>query len=144
MIAAIVIRRIQTKAARTALARAECAAREAGIPALMAEVEGATLALDRLTARLVTNGEERLLFLEDVEALLASKALIVDACRHAVRDSRAIVPLASRPVLFALARALARLSQNQGQFHRRRAVNIDSADNGRAAYRAGSGAVSKP
>jgi len=106
-IAGIAIRRIRTKAARAALARAACAACEAGIPALMAEVEGATLALNRPAARLVANGEERLLLLEDVEALLASKALVVDACRHVVRESRTIVPLASRPVLFALARALA-------------------------------------
>jgi DNA-binding transcriptional ArsR family regulator len=107
VIAGIAIRRIRTKAARTALARAECAAREAGIPALMAEVEGATVALNRPAARLVANGGERLLLLEDVEALLASKALVVDACRHVVRESRTVVPLASRPVLFALARALA-------------------------------------
>jgi len=107
VIAGIAIRRIRTSAARTALARAECAAREAGIPALMAEVEGAALALNRPAARLVANGEERLVLLEDVEALLASKALVVDGCRHVVRQSRTIVPLASRPVLFALARALA-------------------------------------
>jgi hypothetical protein len=55
---------------------------------------------------LIAGGEERLLLLEEVEALLASKALIVDACRHVVRDSRASVSLATRPVLFALARAL--------------------------------------
>jgi hypothetical protein len=73
----------------------------------MAEVEGATVALNRPAARLVANGGERLLLLEDVEALLASKALVVDACRHVVRESRTVVPLASRPVLFALARALA-------------------------------------
>jgi hypothetical protein len=107
VIAGIAIRRIQTKAARAALARAEGAARQAGIPALMAEVEIAASALNRPAARLVVHGEERLLLLEDVEALLASKALVVDACRHAVRDSRAVVALASRPVLFALARALA-------------------------------------
>jgi DNA-binding transcriptional ArsR family regulator len=105
--AGIATRRIRTKAARTALARAESAAREAGIPALMAEVEGATLALNRPAARLVANGEERLLLLENVEALLASKTLIVDACRHVVRESHTVVPLASRPVLFELARALA-------------------------------------
>ncbi len=107
VIAGIAIRRIQTEAARTALARAGCAARDAGIPALMAEVEAATLALNRPAARLVANGGERLLLLEDVEALLASEALVVDACRHVVRQSRTIIPLASRPVLFALARALA-------------------------------------
>jgi hypothetical protein len=53
------------------------------------------------------NGEERPLLLEEVEALLASKALVVDACRYVVRDARTVVPLAKRPVLFALARALA-------------------------------------
>ncbi len=107
VIAGITIRRVKTKAARSALARAGCAAREAGIPALIAEVESATLALDGPAARLVAHGEKRLLLLQDVEALLASKALIVDACRHAVRECRTVVPLASRPVLFALARALA-------------------------------------
>jgi hypothetical protein len=107
VIAGIAIRRIRTKAARTALACAGRAAHEAGIPALMAEVEGATVALNQPAARLITNGGERFLLLEDVEALLASKALVVDACRHAVRESRTVVPLASRPVLFALARALA-------------------------------------
>src|SRR5216683_2478815 len=57
-------------------------------------------------ARLIARGDERLLLLEDVEALLASKALVVDACRHVVRDARTVVSLARRPVLFALARAL--------------------------------------
>ncbi|HET6676134.1 MAG TPA: hypothetical protein VFG71_12380 [Nitrospiraceae bacterium] len=44
--------------------------------------------------------------LEEVEALLESKAFIVDACRHVVRDARMVVSLAKRPVLFALVRAL--------------------------------------
>jgi hypothetical protein len=44
--------------------------------------------------------------LEEVEALLASKAFVVDACRHVVRDERTVVSLAKRPVLFAIARAL--------------------------------------
>jgi multidrug efflux pump subunit AcrA (membrane-fusion protein) len=48
-----------------------------------------------------------MLLLEEVEGLLASKSLVVDACRHAVRYAGAIVSLARRPVLFALARALA-------------------------------------
>ena len=38
--------------------------------------------------------------------MLASKAFVVDACRHVVRDARTVVSLARRPVLFALARAL--------------------------------------
>ncbi len=100
------MRRLRTKAARAALARAERAAHYARIPALTAEVESASLSLNTPAARLIASGEERLLLLEEVEALLASKALVVDACRHAVRDARTAISLASRPVLFALARAL--------------------------------------
>jgi hypothetical protein len=89
-----------------AMRRAERAARDADIPALTAEVESASLVLNTPAARLIARGDERLLLLEDVEALLASKALVVDACRHVVRDARTVVSLATRPVLFALARAL--------------------------------------
>ncbi len=105
-VAGIAIRRLKTKAARAALARAGRAARLAGIPALVAEVESASDVLDTPAARLIALGEERLVRLEDVEALQASKALVVDACRHLVRDARTVVSLARRPVLFALARAL--------------------------------------
>lgn len=38
--------------------------------------------------------------------MLASKAFVVDACRHVVRDDGKVVSLARRPVLFALVRAL--------------------------------------
>src|SRR5437879_4440600 len=106
VVAGIAMRRLRTKAARAALARAERAARHARIPALMAEVESASLGLNTPAARLIASGEERLLLLEEVEALLASKALVVDACRYVVRDERTVVSLARRPVLFALARAL--------------------------------------
>jgi hypothetical protein len=100
------MRRLRVKAAGAALARAEHAARQAGIPALTAEVESAFRVLNTPAARFIARGEARLLLLEDVEALLASKALVVDACRNAVRDARTVVSLASRPVLFALVRAL--------------------------------------
>jgi len=106
IVAGIAMRRLRTKTARAALARAERAARDAAIPALMAEVESASLVLSTPAARLIARGDERLLLLEDVEALLASKVLVVDACRHVVRDTRTVVSLARRPVLFALARAL--------------------------------------
>jgi hypothetical protein len=105
--AGIAIRRLQTGTARAALVRAERAAHRAGIPALTAEVERASLALNTPAARLIARGEERVLLLEDVEALLQSKALIVDACRHVVRDAHTMVSLARRPVLFVLARVLA-------------------------------------
>jgi hypothetical protein len=100
------MRRLRTKAAREALARAGQAARLAGIPALTAEVENASVFLDTPAARLVSRGEERPLLLDEVEALLASDALVVDACRHVVREDRTVISLARRPVLFALARAL--------------------------------------
>src|SRR5260221_10602823 len=106
VVAGIAMRRLRTKAARAALARAERAARHAGIPALTAEVESAFLVLNTPAARLIASGEERLLLLEEVEALLASKAFVVDACRHVVREETTVVSLARRPVLFALARAL--------------------------------------
>jgi len=106
VVAGIAMRRLHTKAARAALARAAHAARHAGIPALTAEVESASLVLNTPAARLIARGEERLLLLDDVEALQASKALVVDACRYVVRDARTVVSLARRPVLFALARAL--------------------------------------
>ena len=104
--AGIAMRRLRTTAARAALARAERAARHARIPALTAEVESAFLVLNTPAARLIARGEERLLLLEEVEALLASNAFVVDACRHVVRDEGTVVALAKRPVLFALARAL--------------------------------------
>src|SRR6185437_13317274 len=97
----------RTKAAREALIRATGAARDAGIPALMAEVDNASRMLDTPAARLIARGEERVLQLHDVEALQQSDALIVDACRYAVRGAGTVVPLTTRPVLFALARALA-------------------------------------
>jgi DNA-binding transcriptional ArsR family regulator len=100
------MRRLRTTEARAALARAERAAGEARIPALTAEVEGARRLLNTPAARLIATGGERPLLLEEVEALLASKALVVDACRHVVRHDGAVVSLAGRPVLFALARAL--------------------------------------
>ncbi len=106
VVAGIAIRRLQTKTARAALDRAQEAARQAGIPGLTAEVESAVRVLKTPAARLIAGGDERLLLLQDVEALLASGALVVDACRNVVRDARAAVPLARRPVLFALARAM--------------------------------------
>ena len=106
MVAGIAMRRLRTKPARAALARAEDSARRARIPALAAEVESAALALSTPAARRIASGEERLLLLEEVEELLTSRAFIVDACRHSVRHDSKVVSLAKRPVLFALARAL--------------------------------------
>lgn len=104
--AGIAVRRLQSDAARAAFARAVEAAREARIPALTTEVESASLILKTPAARLIAGGAQRPLLLADVETLLASRALVVDACRLAVRDDSRVVSLARRPVLFALARLL--------------------------------------
>jgi hypothetical protein len=106
VVAGVATRRLRAAAARAALERAKNAARQAGVPALAAEVETTSRALNTPAARLIARGAERPLLLDEVETLLASKALVVDACRHIVRDAQADVSLASRPVLFALARAL--------------------------------------
>jgi hypothetical protein len=106
VVAGIAIRRLRTGAARDALARAGHAARRAGIPAMIAEVEAASEVLNAPAARLVARDGERLLRLDEVEAVMASGALVVDACRHAIRYAETVISLARRPVLLALARAL--------------------------------------
>jgi hypothetical protein len=106
LVAGIALRRLHTGKARDALARAAAAATTAGIPSLSAEVERASRVLDTPAARLIARGMERPLLLEEVESVLASNALVIDACRNAVRQSGESVSLATRPVLFALARAL--------------------------------------
>jgi hypothetical protein len=106
VVAGIAVRRLRTKAARAAFARAKRAARHADIPALTAEVQTASYVLEVPAARLIMHGVQRLLLLEEVEAWHASRALVLDASHHVVRDAHAVVSLARRPVLFALARAL--------------------------------------
>jgi len=107
LIAGIAVRQVQARAARGALARAARAARQAGIPALAAEVQAASLALTTPVGRLVARGTARELLLEEVEALLSSRTLVVDACRFSVRQAGTVIELARRPVLFMLARLLA-------------------------------------
>ncbi|TKT74367.1 HTH domain-containing protein [Aquamicrobium sp. LC103] len=104
--AGIAMRRIRAKSAREALVRAESAAAAIGNAALKAEVDRAVQAFEAPAARLVAGDRERLLRLEEVEALIASDTLVIDACRNAVRAKSTIVSLASRPVLFVLARLL--------------------------------------
>lgn len=106
-IAGIAVRRVQARSARSALARAARAAGVAAIPALAAEVETASLVLTTPAARLIARGAERELRLVEVEALLASGALVVDACRFSVRQAGTAIELATRPVLFTLVRLLA-------------------------------------
>jgi len=107
VVAGLAVRRLQAKLARAALADAGRAARQAGIAALVAEVESASLVLDAPAARLISRGQERALLVEEVQTLLASGTFVVDAFRYAVRRAGTSVSLAGRPVLFVLARALA-------------------------------------
>ncbi|MBR8122903.1 helix-turn-helix domain-containing protein [Burkholderia multivorans] len=104
--AGIAMRRVRAQEARAALARAREAALAAGIAALTAEIDAACRMLAAPAARLVAQHTSRAVRLDDVEALFASNALVVDACRYTVRDPRTTVPLSRRPVLFVLARAL--------------------------------------
>lgn len=107
ILSGIAMRRLQTKAARAALARAAQAARNARIPALAAEVESSLAALNTPVARRVTRNAEHALLLDEVETLFASKAFIVDGCRHVVRHANNRVSLVGRPVLFTLVQVLA-------------------------------------
>lgn len=106
VVAGIEMRRLRIKSARAALARAEQAAHDAKIPALQAEIDTASGVLRAPAARLIAHGEERPVLLDDIEALLTSGAIIIDACRYLVRDETRVISLVRRPVLFALARAL--------------------------------------
>ncbi len=105
--AELALRRVRVADAAAALGRAHAAAVAAGIPALIAEVGRARRALSAPSARLIRGGVVRPVRLDEVEALFASGDLIVDACRRAVRGPARCVPLAGRPVLFALVGALA-------------------------------------
>ena len=103
----LALRRVRAEDAASALGRAHDAAVAAGIPALVAEIERARHTLSAPSARLIRGGVARSVRLAEVEALFASGELVVDACRRAVRGPAGIVPLAGRPVLFALAAVLA-------------------------------------
>ena len=103
----IALRHGHTAPARAALARARAAADRSGIDPLYAEVERAERTLALPAARLIAGGEERPLVLAEVETVLASQHLIVDACRRVARSERREVRLTRRPVLFALLRSLA-------------------------------------
>lgn len=107
IVAQIAMRRLHSRAARAALARAEKLAHRIDIAALSAEVAGMLAVLNTPVARRITKGKDKLLLLDEVEALLASPAFIVDGCRHVLRQGSEMLRLAKRPVLLALIRTLA-------------------------------------
>jgi len=107
MAAEVALRSLRTVPARAALARAHEAAERARVPALLAEVAEARSALDRPAARRLDAGHAQPLRLDEVEALIDSGALVVDACQHGLRVGATWRSLRRRPVLFLLARTLA-------------------------------------
>lgn len=107
IVAGLAMQRLRIAAAKEAFTRAREAARRTGIPALEAEVAAAVRRLETPAARHIGRGGERLNLLEEVEALLGSGEVVVDACRMFVRRGKVAVPLATRPVLFTIVRALA-------------------------------------
>lgn len=105
--AELALRSLHIGPAQAALARAHEAAVRARVPALLAEVAEARAAFERPAARRIFAGGEQALRLDEVAALLASDALVVDACRRGLGAGGAWQPLARRPILFTLARSLA-------------------------------------
>lgn len=104
--AGIAMRRFHIQVARQALEQALAAARASGIASLIAEVETAGRDLESQSALLWRRGDVAPLGIDGIEALFASDALIIDACRNLLRQSVNTVTLAGRPVLFALLRTL--------------------------------------
>jgi hypothetical protein len=104
--AELALRSLRIGPAREALARAHEAAARARVPALLAEIVEAQTALERPAARRFHVDGDQTLRLDQVADLLASGTLVIDACRRGLRAGTVWLPLASRPVLFALARAL--------------------------------------
>jgi tetratricopeptide (TPR) repeat protein len=107
MTAGIALRRVQAHKAQITLTRAQQAGDSAGIPSLSAEIEHAWQILKAPAARLTHAGQSQWVTLAQVEDLYASPTLIIDACRYSVRGAGMRVSLASRPLLFNLARTLA-------------------------------------
>lgn len=105
--AELALRSLRVGDARMALARAQAAAERAQVPALLVEVAEARAMLDKPAARRLAAGREQALRMDEVAALLASDALVVDACRRGLGAGGQWRPLARRPVLFSLARSLA-------------------------------------
>jgi hypothetical protein len=103
----LAVRSLDPARARALLHRAEQTARAAGIALLRDEVARATRELSSPVARALQGGSERLVRLDEVDAIIRSKALVVDACRRTVSAGDSSVSLVTRPVLLALAVALA-------------------------------------
>lgn len=103
----IASKRVHAQVAERALNEAARAAAGSRIAALVAEVETARQRLAAPVARLLRHGAEGLVALAELEQLLGSGELVVDACRREVRQGTRLVSLVTRPVLLELLVALA-------------------------------------
>ena len=105
--AGLAIRQVQIAEARRWLAQARRAAEQSGIAALLAEVETAQASLMQPAALLRQQDRERAIALDEVEALLSSDTLLIDATRTLLSQRATQLRLSTRPILFKLLRALA-------------------------------------
>lgn len=105
--AEIALRHGQVSVGQKALVRARNAANRSGIDPLCFEVKQVEQSLALPAARLIFRGCERSLLLAEVETIIGSQDLIVDACRRVLRLAQREVGLARRPILFSLLRTLA-------------------------------------
>jgi tetratricopeptide (TPR) repeat protein len=106
--AEIAVRSIAANDAREALKRARAAMDGAPNELLARALVALEAELSRPVARLERGGVIRDADLYAIEASSTGSVLLVDACRRLVIGGRASVPLAKRPVLFALLLVLAR------------------------------------
>lgn len=100
------LRSIRVSDARGMLARAREASEEARIPSLRAEIEQVLSRLGQPAAKQVQSGVEKLLTMDDVEVVLQSGAVVIDAIRRRIQHESLRVSLTKRPVLARLMRAL--------------------------------------
>lgn len=102
------LRKLNSRAAKRAIEQAGRAAKRAGIASLSSEFEAMRARLVEPIARAIRNGIQQELGTAELEALLQKKRfLVVDARELVLRTTQIRVPLKRRPILFALARALA-------------------------------------
>ena len=106
--AEIAVRSVAATRARSALRRAEAALVRSPHPLLSRALDALSQEISRPVARLLRDGDTSAVDLFAVEAASRGEILLVDGCRQIVVGGRVIVPLARRPILFALLAALAR------------------------------------
>lgn len=105
--AEVAVRSVAATEARKALERARRALYRTPHPLLMHAVEALERELRQPVAKLQHRESLHEATLFDIEALARGDRLVVDACRRLVFAGRVTIPLARRPVLFALMLELA-------------------------------------